>query len=45
MSMPTIQEVMDTEILGTFKYEPHAADTAALRRALEGVIERRSHAA
>ena len=27
-------------ILGTLKYEPHAADTTALRRALEGVIER-----
>ena len=27
-------------ILGTLKYEPHAADTAALRRALGGVIER-----
>ena len=27
-------------ILGTLKYEPHTADTAALRRALEGVIER-----
>jgi hypothetical protein len=82
MSMPTIQEAMDTDageqpadpdaapnknrhyvetpdtfaiarwprdadvsticrcILGTLKYEPHAADTAALRRALEGVIER-----
>ena len=26
-------------ILGTLKYEPHAADTPALRRALEGVIE------
>ena len=26
-------------ILGTLKYEPHAADTTALRRALEGVIE------
>jgi hypothetical protein len=26
-------------ILGTLKYEPHAADTKALRRALEGVIE------
>jgi hypothetical protein len=25
-------------ILGTLKYEPHAADTTALRRALEGVI-------
>jgi hypothetical protein len=27
-------------ILGTLKYEPHTADTAVLRRALEGVIER-----
>jgi hypothetical protein len=27
-------------ILGTLKYEPHTADTAMLRRALEGVIER-----
>jgi hypothetical protein len=26
-------------ILGTLKYEPHAVDTAVLRRALEGVIE------
>src|SRR5262245_6033864 len=26
-------------ILATLKYEPHAADTAVLRRALEGVIE------
>ena len=26
-------------ILGTLKYEPHAADTTALRRALEGAIE------
>jgi len=26
-------------ILGILKYEPHAADTTALRRALEGVIE------
>jgi hypothetical protein len=26
-------------ILGTLKYEPHAADTTALRHALEGVIE------
>jgi hypothetical protein len=26
-------------ILGTLKYEPHNADTAALRRALEEVIE------
>jgi hypothetical protein len=26
-------------ILGTLKYEPHAADTAALRRALESAIE------
>ena len=26
-------------ILGTLKYEPHAADTAALRRALESVID------
>ena len=26
-------------ILGTLKYEPHAVDTAELRRALEGVIE------
>jgi hypothetical protein len=26
-------------ILGTLKYEPHTADTTALRRALEGVIE------
>src|SRR6516225_6032655 len=26
-------------ILGTLKYEPHTADTAALRQALEGVIE------
>ena len=26
-------------ILGTLKYEPHAADTTVLRRALEGVIE------
>jgi hypothetical protein len=26
-------------ILGTLKYEPHAADTTALRRALESVIE------
>jgi hypothetical protein len=26
-------------ILGTLKYEPHTADTKALRRALEGVIE------
>jgi hypothetical protein len=26
-------------ILGTLKYEPHAADTSVLRRALEGVIE------
>jgi hypothetical protein len=26
-------------ILGTLKYEPHTADTATLRRALEGVIE------
>jgi hypothetical protein len=25
-------------ILGTLKYEPHTADTTALRRALEGVI-------
>jgi len=29
-------------ILGTLKYEPHAADTTALRRALEGVIEQNS---
>ena len=27
-------------ILGTLKYEPHAADVTGLRRALEGVIER-----
>jgi hypothetical protein len=27
-------------ILGTLKYEPHLADTTALRRALEAVIER-----
>jgi len=27
-------------ILGTLKYEPHSADTAMLRRALEDVIER-----
>jgi len=27
-------------ILGTLTYEPHTADTAVLRRALEGVIER-----
>jgi hypothetical protein len=26
-------------VLGTLKYEPHAADTTVLRRALEGVIE------
>jgi len=26
-------------ILGTLKFEPHAADTTALRRALERVIE------
>ena len=26
-------------ILGTLKYEPHAADATGLRRALEGVIE------
>src|SRR6516165_1996276 len=26
-------------ILGTLKYEPHAVDTAVLRRALEGVIK------
>jgi hypothetical protein len=26
-------------ILGTLKYEPHAADTTVLRRALEDVIE------
>jgi hypothetical protein len=26
-------------ILGTLKYEPHAADTTVLRRALEGVID------
>ena len=26
-------------ILGTLKYEPHTADTTALRRAFEGVIE------
>jgi hypothetical protein len=26
-------------ILGTLKYEPHAADTTVLRQALEGVIE------
>jgi hypothetical protein len=26
-------------ILGTLKYEPHAADITVLRRALEGVIE------
>jgi hypothetical protein len=26
-------------ILGTLKYEPHAADLTALRRALEGLIE------
>jgi hypothetical protein len=26
-------------ILGTLKYEPHVADTTALRHALEGVIE------
>jgi hypothetical protein len=26
-------------ILATLKYEPHAVDTAVLRRALEGVIE------
>jgi len=26
-------------ILGTLKYEPHTANTAALRQALEGVIE------
>ena len=26
-------------ILGTLKYEPHAADTTALRRAPQGVIE------
>jgi hypothetical protein len=26
-------------ILGALKYEPHAADTTALRRALEGVID------
>jgi hypothetical protein len=26
-------------ILGTLKYEPHTADTTALRRALEGVID------
>lgn len=26
-------------ILATLKYEPHAADTTALRRALEGLIE------
>jgi hypothetical protein len=25
-------------ILGTLKYEPHTADTTALQRALEGVI-------
>jgi hypothetical protein len=29
-------------ILGTLKYEPHAADTTVLRRALEGVIEHSS---
>jgi hypothetical protein len=29
-------------ILGTLKYEPHATDTTALRRALEGVIEQNS---
>jgi hypothetical protein len=82
MSMPTIQEAMDTDageqpvdpyaapnknrhyvetpdtfaiarwprdadvsticrcILGTLKYEPHAADVTGLRRALEGMIER-----
>ena len=27
-------------ILGTLKYEPHAADVTGLRRALEGMIER-----
>jgi len=27
------------EPLATLKYEPHTADTTALRRALEGVIE------
>ena len=26
-------------ILGTLKYEPHTADTTALRRALESVID------
>jgi hypothetical protein len=26
-------------ILGTFKYEPHTADTTVLRQALEGIIE------
>jgi hypothetical protein len=26
-------------ILGTLKYEPHTADTTALKRALESVIE------
>jgi hypothetical protein len=30
-------------ILGTLKYEPHTADTTALQRALEGVIERDSN--
>jgi hypothetical protein len=32
-------------ILGTLKYEPHAADTTLLRRALEGVIEPRARRA
>jgi hypothetical protein len=30
-------------ILGTLKYEPHVADTTALRHALEGVIEHERH--
>jgi hypothetical protein len=30
-------------ILATLKYEPHAADTTALRHALEGVIEHERH--
>ena len=31
-------------ILGTLKYEPHAADITVLRQALEGVIKHEVHA-